>query len=415
MVGQPGDPSDSFGLMYTMMHLWKFLYSVAMSKPTPRVTDTVAYFMRAGMFQCMMRILERCLDRNFILTDYNRYIPYRILESIFAATQASYTLNDDVVNTVLEDPEKAFDIFYPLVCGRISLLEEMLATQLTSNFSCYPKGVVWLLDHPQLVGKVGVHIWLLYEQFFTCVSQQQEVHIPYIKHLAFTKIEVAKDESNYKPSPMAIADLCTFIVLCCMCNVCAAHPDEEPMERVEPSLLAVVKEGLFNHMGSVSYGIILNDNRYHDELTLEKFLSFLSWSCFQIGTQKLAIEQLHSLPTSRHDFPLFYAKDSYSKSRSVIACLVTHSCRMDFEKGSHFTTLALIYLLKEDDDVAMELIKVAGDTLLDMAHSIYHAQMPSPEQKPISFKRMVLETILRFGGSSYFSESGTVIKPSGIP
>lgn len=413
VLGEPGDPSESVGLMYTVMHLWKFLYSVAMMKPTPRHIETVAYYIRAGIFQCMMRILARCTDQKFLLMDYNRHIPYRILEGIFAATQAAYTLNDDVVNAVLEDQEKAYDIFYPLVCGQISIMEEVLATQLTANFSCYPNGVVWLLDHPKLVGKIGRHVWSLYEQFFTEVSQKQEVQIPYIKHLAFTKIEIVKNLSNYKPLPIPIADLCTFIVLCCMCNVCAAHPEDEPMERVEPSLLAVVKEGLFNNMGSVSYGIILNDNRYHDELTLEKFLSFLSWSCFQIETQKLAIEQLHSLPTSRHDFPLFFAKDSYSKSRSVIACLVTHSCRMDFEKGSHFTTLALVYLLKESDDIAMELVRWAGDTLFDMAHSIYHAQMPSPEQKPISFKRMVLETILRFGGSSYFSESGTVIKPSG--
>jgi hypothetical protein len=413
VLGAPGDPSDSFGLLYTILHLWKFLYAVAMIKPTPRMTETVTYYMKAGMFQCFMRILERHSDRKFLLTDYNRYVPYRVLETIFAAMQASYTLNDEIANTVLEDPEKAFDIFYSLVGGELTLLEEVLATQVTANLSCFPNGVTWLLNHPLLVGKIGIHVWSLYEQFFKSMSQYQEVHIPYIRHLAYTKMKVAPSQC-YEPMPMVIADLCTFVVLCCMCNVCAAHPDEEPMERVEPSLLAVVKEGLFDHMGSASYAIILNDNKYHEELTLEKFLSFLSWSCFQIETQKLAIEQLNSLPTSRHDSPLFYAKDSYSKSRSVIACLVTHSCRMDFEKGSHFTTLGLIYLLKEDDDVAMELIRIAGDTLFDMAHSIYHAQMPSPEQKPVSFKRMVLETILRFGGSSYFNESGVVVKPSGI-
>ena len=383
-----------------------------MMTPTYREIATVSFLMKAGIFQCMMRILERCPERKFLLMDYNRVVPYRILEGIFAATQAAYTLNDDVVNTVLQDPEKAFNIFYPLVCGRMSVLEEVLATQLTANFSCYPKGVVWLLDHPRLVGKMGKHCWSLYEGFYRCLSQYQELQTPYIKHLILTKVQLIKNTCSYKPQPTAIADLCTFIIVCCMCNLCAAHPDDEPMERLEPSLLAVVREGLFTHLGTVMYGIILNDNQYHDELTLEKFLSFVSWCCFQTATQRMAVEQLKSLPTSRDNFPLLFEKDSYSKSRSVIACLLTHSCRLDYEKGSHFTTLALIYLLKEDDDIAMELIKVGGDTLFDLSHSIYHAQMPSPEQKPISLKRMVLETILRLGGSSYFSESGQVIKPS---
>ena len=71
--------------------------------------------------------------------------------------------------------------------------------------------------------------------------------------------------------------------------------------------------------------------------------------------QKLVIEQLRSLPVSRNDFPLFYAKDSYTISRSVIACLITHANHLDYEKGSHFATLALIFLLKESETVAMEV------------------------------------------------------------
>ena len=414
VLGQPGHASESVGLFYTIMHFWKLLYSVAMLPPNTRLTATVAYFMRAGLFRCMMRILRRSLDRKFLLLDYNRMVPYRLLEAIFAATQAMYTLNEGIVNSVLEDPEAAYDTFYPLACGQLSVMEQVMAAQLAANFSCYPKGVVWLLDHPKLVGKIAVHLWSLYEVIYKHMTQYQEIQIPYIRHMAFTNVDVVENTAVYKPLPTSIADLCMFIVLCSLCNVCAAHPDDEPMERIEPSLLAIVREGIFEHVGTVSYGIILNDNSYHEELVLEKFLSLLSWCCFQRETQKMAIEQLYSLPTSRDDFPLFYAKDSYSKSRSVIAFLVTHACRMDFEKGSHFTTLGLVYLLKESDDVAMEMVRWAGDTLLDMAHSIYHAQMPSPKQKPISLKRIILETILRFGGSSYFDESGTVVKPSGL-
>ena len=331
---------------------------------------------------------------------------------MFAATQAAYDLNDEVVNTILADRDKVAKIFYPLICGQVTILEEVMTCQLLANFSCFPKGVTWLLDNPKIVGKIGRHIWSTYDLIYKHVRQYEELQVSYVRHLTYSPLEVTKDHTPYEPSPMNFADLNTYVVLCCMCNVCAAHPDEEPMERIEPSLLAVVNEGLYTHMGTALYGIILNDNKYNQELTQEKFLSFVSWSCFQHESQKLIIEQLHSLPTSRNDTPLFYERESYSKSRSVIALLITHAAHLDYEKGSQFVTLALIYLLKENDDVAMEVVRVVGDTLLDLAHSLYHAQMPAGE-KPISLKRMVLETMLKFGGSSYFSESGSVVKPSG--
>ena len=412
-LGQPGDPSESVGLMYTVMHLWKFFYATAMSIPTPQVTATAAFFMRAGIFQCCVRLLERCFDQPFLLLDYNRYVPYRVLETVFAATQAAYDLNDDVVAGMLEEPERAYPVFLRLLSGELSCLEQIIACQLAANFSCYPEGVTWLLDHPDLVGKVGSHIWDTYNLLHRCINQYQELAPPYLKYLLFTELEVAKGRSIYKPGTLPLADLTIFVILCCLCNVCAAHPDDEPMWRVEPSLLAVAKEGLFDHVGDVIYGIILNDNKYYEDLVVEKFLSFLSWSCFQPETQKMAVEQLRSLPTSRDDYPLFFARDSHSKSRSVIACLITHACHMDYEKGSHFAILAVVYLLKESEEVAKEVIRWAGDILIDLSHSIYHAQMPSPEQKPTSIKRIVLETILKLGGSSYYSESGARVKASG--
>ena len=418
VLGEPGDPSEKVGLMYTVMHFWKYVYGAAMVRPTPRMEKTVLFFLKAGMFQCLLRLAGRATDKKFLLYDYNRLVPYRSLELIFAATQAAYTINEMVVNSVLEDPEKTYEIFYYLICENMTCLEEIIACQLASNFSCYPKGVTWLLNHPDLVGKVGAHMWRTYEAVYKSVNHYRELVVPYVQHLIYSSVDIVPGSNGYKPTPLSLADLNVFVVLCCICNVCAAHPEDEPMERVEPSLLACVKEGLFTNMGTVIYGIILNDNKYHDELLVEKFLSFLSWSCFQKETQRLAIEQLNSLPTHRNDIPLYFDKNSFSKSRSVIACLVTHASHLDYEKGSHFATLALIYLLKEDEDVAMELVRYAGDTLVDMAHSIYHAQMPDPLQKPISLKRIVIETMLKFGGSSYFDENGSIVKPSsecGLP
>ncbi len=86
VLGSPGHISESVGLMYTIKHLWAFLYSVALVPPLPRVVRTVSFLMKAGIFQCMMRILERCSHRKFLLMDYNRLVPYPLMESIFMAT-----------------------------------------------------------------------------------------------------------------------------------------------------------------------------------------------------------------------------------------------------------------------------------------------------------------------------------------
>lgn len=409
----PGHISESVGLAYTIMHFWRFVYFVAMMKPGPESFTTFNFITKAGLFQCVMRILGRCLDRNFLLKDYNRLVPYRALELIFAATQADFDGKEEIIVTVLEEPEKAFDIFYPIICGEISAVEQVLACQLTANLSCFDSGVVWLLDHPQIVGKIGWHLWGTYDLLYRSVCQYEELQVCYMKHQVFSPLEVASGDHSYSPLPLTVADLNTYIVLCCLCNVCATHLEgEEPMERVEPCLLAVVKEGLYDHVGIVSYCIILNDNKYK-HLCVEKFLSFLSWSCFQIKSQKVILDQICSLPHHREDIPLFYDKDSYSKSKSVIALLVTHANHLDYEKGSHFVTLAIIYLLRVDEEVAMEVLRWSGDILFDLAHSIHHAHMPSKEDSAVSLKRVVMETMLKFGGSSFFDEDETVVKPSG--
>lgn len=412
VLGSPGDISESVGLGYTVMHFWRFVYYLAMVTPTPESLTTFKFLMNAGLIHCMMRLLDRSLDRHFLLKDYNRLVPYRALELMFAATQASREINDAVVEIVVADSKKAFNIFYPLVCGEISGLEQILACQLTANLSCFDCGVEWLLQYPQIVGKIGWHMWGSYELLYRTVRQYDELQVAYMKHLVYSPMEVISGQHSYKPLPLTIADLNTFLVLCCVCNVCASYPQDQPMERVAPCLLAVVKEGLYRNMGTVAYGVILNVNKDQD-MCVDKFLSFFSWSCFQIESQRIIVDQMNSLPTHRNDFPLCFEKDSYSKSRSVMALLLTHANHLDYEKGSHFVTLAIVYLLKEDEDVAMEFVRWTGDILFDLAHSIFHAQMPNSKDKPISLKRIVLETMLKFGGSSYFDEIGNVVKPSG--
>ena len=412
MLGTPGHISESVGLAYTIMHFWRFVYFMALVTPTPETLATFAFIMNAGLFHSMMRILGRCVDRVFLLKGYNRLIPYRILELIFAATQADCDANNDVVEMVLVEPDKAFDTFYPLICGEISAVEQLMACHVTANLSCYDNGVLWLMNYPKIVGRIGWHLWGSYHLLYRNLFQYEELQVPYMKHLIYSPLEVLKGKQSYEPKPLYVADLNTFIVLCCLCNVCATHLEGGPMDIVETSLFAVVKEGLFDHMGMVSYAIILNDNSY-PALCMEKFLSFFSWSCFPVASQRIIFEQFHSLPTHRNDSVFFFDKDSFSKSRSVLALLITHANHLDYENGSHFVTLAIIYLLRGDEDGAMDLLRCSGDLLFDLSHSICHAQMPSKKEKAVSLKRVVLEAMLKFGGSSFINEKGIVVKPSG--
>ena len=213
VLGAPGNPSEKVGLLYSIMHFWKYVYGAAMARPTARMEETILFFMKAGIFQCLLRLAGRSSDKKFLMNDYNRMVPYRSLELIFAATQAAYTLNDTVVNTVLEDPKAAYDVFYPLLCGRMSCLEEIVACQLAANFSCYPTGAAWLLDHPKLVGKIGPHMWYTYELIYKDFNQYQELMLTYVKHLVFSTITVVPGQHIYKASPDSLADLNIFVAL----------------------------------------------------------------------------------------------------------------------------------------------------------------------------------------------------------
>jgi len=143
------------------------------------------------------------------------------------------------------------------------------------------------------------------------------------------------------------------------------------MEKIQRCMLAIVKEGFYWNLSTVCFGILLNNSKY-TEMTIEKFLSFTAWTCFNKESQKIALAQLLSLPSSRLEDLLAFSRHSFTKSCSVVACLLTHALWLDYDKGSHFAVLGLVSLLTEDDETAMEVVKVAGSQLYDLAHSFHH-------------------------------------------
>ena len=405
-----GHPSRNCGLMYDVMHIWRTVYKMTMSVP-PISEDQATYhfFVKAGMYSSLLRILGYCLDKKFLAIEYNRYVPYRIFELFFAGSQSELESHSFMVEKFIEETDKCVEIFTSIMNGGISCLEQVGCAQVVGNMSCFSPGCLWLIDHPELVGLVGKFLWssynIMYLEFRQCEDRRLEHH----KHLVYTNITIGKPKepnSKYKPSPIYVADLTTFVALCCVVNVCAAHPNEAPMEKIEPSLLEVVKQGLYWNMGDVAYGILLNDCNYTADLTIDKFLSLLSWSCFQSKTQKIVMEQLKSLPYGQEDGPiLYFNRTSMSRSRSVIAFLITHALWLDFDRGSHYSILGLVSLLQENVDYAMEVVEMVGDLLFDLAHSFHHVRMPC-NSNPLSVKRFIFETFLRFGGYTYFDDKG---------
>ena len=411
VLATPGHVSESVGLFYTILHLWKLFYFYALTEERPEAMATANYFIKAGVLQSMMRVIARCFDRTFFMKEYNRLVPYRALEVVFAATQSTNQEHDWYVDIILDESCNTYDTLRRMITGEITSVEQIMACQVVGNISYTYNGTRWLIEHPVMMGKLAYFLWGMYDLTYTSYTQYEERRIFYMTQQCFTKIRFIDPDDAYDVYPLTTWDIHMFHVICSLCNVCAAHPDDEPMERIEPALLCCVKEGLFDHAGTILCGTILNDTDYRDQ-TLEKFLSFFSWSTFQIEAQHMLIEQLRSRPTHRCDKPLLFDRDRDSKSNSVLAILNTHTIHMDYEKGSNFVTLAMVFLLR-DDDIAMEVIRWIGDTLFDLAHSTFHAPMPDIKDKPSSVKRVVFETMLRFGGISFFNEDGNIVKPSG--
>lgn len=412
-LAAPGDKGRECGLLYTIMHFWKvifFLQIPGVRFELSHIVTTLNYLLDAGMIGCYMRILTYCFDKKFLLFEYNRYVPYRILESLFVCSHMEQPKNMTAVEKIIEDEQRAVNIFYPILNGAISAIEQLVCCQLVGNLSSYINGVNWLLRNPKLCAAVGRHLWCSYDTLYTSLQQYEDMRNAYHVNLVYTSVSITTTDRGTPPYPIRVGDLSMYLALCLACNICAAYPDDNPMSEIKPSILAIVKEGLFDHVGDVISGIFLNFERNPD-MSPSKFLSFVSWSCFQPASQKIVLEQLNSLPYSRHDNPFYFNRRSFTKTRSVVAFLITHALWFDYEKGSHFSMLGVLRLLIEDDDVAMEVIRLAGDILFDIAHSIHHVRMPE-DRNPIAVKQTIFEVMLRLGGIAYFRENA--IKMAGL-
>ena len=395
------------------MHIWRIFYLEDLVDSFPEALATANYLVKAGVIQSMMRIAARGFNRTFFSKEYNRLVPYRAIESVFAATQSSNKEKDWYIDIFIDKSLNAYNTLYRMMSGEITSIEAILACQLVGNISCTVNGTRWIIEHPKIMGKMSTFLWTMYDLTYTTYSQHEDRQVYFMTQQAYTKIQFVEPNEAYNVQRFTTGDIHMVHLMCSLCNVCAAHPDDEPMERIEPGLFSCVREGVFDHAGTVLYGTILNDINYKERM-LEKFLSFFSWTTFQIKSQKALIEQLKSRPSHREDRPLFFDRDRDSKSNSVLAILNTHAIHIDYDKGSNFVTLAMVFLLKTDEDIAMEVIRWIGDTLIDLSHSTFHVPMPNITDKPTSVKRIVLETMLKFGGSTYYNETGTAMQPSGL-
>lgn len=401
-------PTRQFSLLYTVMHLWKAVFAVSTSHPPQRhILRTFEWLASAGMFQSLTRILRLCLDQEFLGIEYNRYVPYRILETIFGAMQAEMVNGDDIIKYVVEDLDTAVPTFVALMEGKISFAEQIMAQQVIGNFSCYPQGMILLVNAPHLSGLTGKFLWIAYDLCWVHYYQYDERKTAMHRHLLNTDIELAPGKI-YLPGPKRNPDLCAYSALCCMCNICAGYPDECSMAEVDECLIEMVKQGYYWNLGTIATGIHLARPKY-SELTIDKFLSLTSWSAFNHVNQRAVMDQLYSLPAIRKEDPLLFSPTSKCRGRSVVAFLITHALWLDFDRGSHFSILGLMYLLKEIPEVGKAVVDAVGPQLLDLAHSIHHVKLPE-DGDPMAIKRGIFEPILNLAGISYYTEQGDQIQ-----
>lgn len=408
-------PTRKFSLLYTVMHCWKAVFAVSMSHPPMRhILRTFEWLVEMGMFQSLMRILNHCLDQEFLAIEYNRYVPYRILETIFGAMQAELVNGDDLIQYIIEELELSVKTFVAVLEGKLTFVEQLMGQQVIGNFSCYPRGMILLVDAPQLAGLTGKFLWISYDILWYHYTQYDERKLALHRNLLNTDILLdANPTKVYLPGPYRSPDLCAYSALCCMCNICAGFPDECGMDKVDDCLIALVSEGYYWHLGTIATGIHLSQPKY-SELTIDKFLSLTSWSGFNHINQKIILDQLNSLPAIRKEEPLMFFPRSKCRGRSVVAFLITHALWLDFDRGTHFSILGLMYLLKEIPEVGRAVVDAVGSQIVDLAHSIHHVKLPG-DGDPMAVKRGLFEPILQLAGMSFFSEQGDCIRtPPGV-
>ena len=316
---------------------------------------------------------------------------------------------DEIIKYILEDLDLAVRTFVAILEGKVTFVEQLMMQQVIGNFSCYPQGMILLVDAPHLAGVTGKYLWISHDISWINYSQYDERKLTFNRHLLNTDIELDPSPKVYLPGPNRSSDLCAYSALCCMCNICAGYPEECSMDKVDACLVALVKEGFYWHLGTVATGIHLCRPKY-TEFTIDKLLSLTSWSGFNHTNQRIILEQLQSLSAIRTEDPLMFFPRSKCRGRSVVAFLITHALWLDFDRGTHFSILGLMYLLKEIPEVGKAVVDAIGPQLVDLSHSIHHVKLPR-DGDPMAIKRGLLEPILSLAGMPYYSEQGDYIDP----
>lgn len=174
-LAMEGHPSRTCGLMYTIMHIWRSIYRLAMNIPShPEDRATYHYFVKAGMYRSLVRILGYCLDKKFISIEYNRYVAYRIFELFFAASQSELEGYSLMVEKLIEETDSIVPTFTAIATGGISCVEQLACCQVIGNMSCFTPGCLWLIEHPKLVGIVGKHLWCSYDVMYLKFRQCED-------------------------------------------------------------------------------------------------------------------------------------------------------------------------------------------------------------------------------------------------
>ena len=374
----------------------------------PKAIALLEYFVDAGVVEFFLRVLTYSSDPKFLLTEYNRYVPYRVLECLRTCTHGDQPLNKAVVQRIIERGQIVVETFLWVLKGGVSALEQMMCCQVMGNMSGYALGVSWLLDHPRLCGAAGRQLWTAYSTQYATFRQHQDLQSVYQRSL-YEPYLLDPPAGDGGGDITRLPQDTTHLALTLVTNVCAAHLQDTPLSQIEPSVLAIVEEGLHDHLGNVMCGILLSCDDL-PELTPEKFLSFVSWSVFQPQCQQLVMKQLTCLPHTRRDRPLFFSRLSFSKRRSVLSFLLTHALWMDEDNGALSALMGVVSLLKGNHDVAMEMIRLAGDLLFDLAHSLHQVELPYLGH-PLPVKRVIFELFLELGGYSFYNLSGDRVTP----
>ncbi len=402
--GSPGDKGRECGLMYTIIHLWPMIHIYQkdfVNSIKPYTAALIEYFIEAGLIECFLRLLAYCLQRQFLMVEFNRYASYRILEFLFGCTDADHPQRLAIIHRLLNNKQRAADIFITYLNGGVSSLEAMCTANLLANMSSETMVMSWLFDHPDICAAVGRFLWDSHTEQHSSFRQHLDLQSIHQRTL-YSHYVVNGEESVVASDVTQLPRTAVRSALNLLSNLCSESSKKYPTALVEPAMLAIIDRGLYDNIGDVICGILLDYDDTTRRVPPDKLMSFVSWSVHHLPGQDRALEQLHRLPYTRRDQPPFFSPWSYAKSRSVIAFLITHSLWFDDLNAGNRATQGVISLLMGSDKVATQIVQFAGDLLFDLAHSIHHVRIPQIDHfYPI--KLAIFEVFLKLGGYSYYN------------